>query len=357
MSQGRGPSPFGYDILAALSGRDQREEEEFGPESGRNLGGLLGQAAQSGRSVQLTGNAIMATAQQVLEDAGVSKEGIDMALADVNMAQQVIDNPTVAIGFAQRFPAPRGAYGDALVNYADVANVQFTQQVGTDPELLKHFRGTDQQFTTDSHYVGPQTGAIKYKNGVIADPAAGAVFYPPTEAVPGSPVWLRNAQQRWSKERIHATRDRLKRFGYPVAEKGGWDKELIDSLSEFHRNRYLNFGEALPLQAEEAQERARQLIDPATLDLRIVQQYQALYGDDPNDTELKSWRQMVFQEMNERLGKGADPELALSGAEAAQELAFRRDPQNKYFAESQEENTELRDQLLGTFQTLNMMSR
>ena len=219
-------------------------------------------------------------------------------------------------------------------------------------------KGTDYEVQQD-------TGAYVYRNGVIADPNTGELFYPAgtdSAKVTGSAAWLLNAQTTWTPEQIKAQKSKLVQFGYLAkgSLKGtGWTLLLESALKRFYDDRYLHGGIPSVLDPELGGfgsggteggtfVNLRQIHGAIQQDVRS--QYLAMFGEEPTQPELSRWVEFVVRTGNklQRLNSAA-PSAAGSEASARMGNAMQSTPAGQ-FAQDQQENTELRDSFIAAAQ-------
>lgn len=125
------------------------------------------------------------------------------------------------------------------------------------------------------------SGKIIFQNGVIADPTNSQVLYG-TLTAPGSPLWLSKVQEEWDQATIKKWRSTLADQGYEVSATGGWARDLVIALQNYHHNRYLNFGKAIP-ETPGGKGNIKNLVKDA-IDPVVLKE------------EVKAWGQVPFEE-------------------------------------------------------------
>ena len=298
----------------------------------------------------------LSDARKKLRDAGVDEAMISMMLVDESTAAAINNyTPEQLKGIAGAAPSEstnqwiqaREAYG--FTAWPEPLSPLLTRAAGV---------GTPDLF--DKGYIVSDEGAIQFKNGVIANPDTGELFYPPGESVKGSSTWLREIQDKWSQDKINNARAMLIDNGYgeqfSIGPKGGFDQNLLMALSEFHKARYLNFGKPVPLTTM-GEERARlgEIISKPEIRNEVRAWFREGFGDDPSDAELE-WAvkgmQRIFRKQQK---KGVEPERAAGIAGARMQEKFFENPQVKYLRDSDEENTEARDSLIQIGQAMDSL--
>lgn len=310
----------------------------------------------------------------LIAEAGGDGQAAFPYLTDAQ-ADLLVAFPQLAGAWAQRFPAGRtNTYGQALAQYgfAEREDARRAAEKGDlfarFPSPLKQTQEMAQAATetfNDQGFVRGDNGAIMYRNGVIAvtDPQTGQsqVMFPNNARnVVGSPAWLQQVRNTWDADKVGKWRKRLAKLGYTVEEEGGMAQDLIQGLQAFHQDRYVNHGKVLPVRPGEATGDVRVkdiMVGPAQRRNRIRAVFQQMWGDDPTDAEVERWDGFLMDEARSMLRSGHPVDDIANEAGARVEEALHDDPQAKFFRESEEENTELRDQLLGTFQIMESLGR
>jgi hypothetical protein len=201
--------------------------------------------------------------------------------------------------------------------------------------------------------------AVVYNNGIVALPNANQVFFPISAKVEGSSLWLAKAQKTWSAEKVKNWRSDLYKQGYQVSKKGdGWDAQLISATQEYYRNKYLNYGKAVPTgnapggtgpggAAPKPVDMHRYI---GSIQADIIQQYRSVFNADPTPDELESWTNFVMKKGMELqrgpLSQRLTPSAALGEAQARAATRLYGTPQAKFLRESSEENTSLHQGLV-----------
>lgn len=264
----------------------------------------------------------------------------------------------------EQIPADRGAYQQALQQYG-LQNVQFpapatvdtSDRVGTGGDYRTGRGPTPRQVreqNRNNNYI-TKSGVFYFRNGVIADPNTGNVYYPSKDSIAGSPIWMVDAQKNWSLDKVNQWRSQLREVGYDVAKSGAWDSTLNAATQDYYKNKYLNGGNVLPLApgAPGAKPERPPAFDlhqmNATIQNQVVQQFQSVYGQDPTDEELKSWTNRIIQ-IGMSLQRGGDatrmtPDAALSEAEARAARSIVHSPEGEAAIAHADENTTLHDAL------------
>lgn len=296
-------------------------------------------------------------ARRLLRSAGVDPEMIDTVLAfGDSAAQRIVDQPATASALAQQHPAQNlSQYQEARASYG------FEDRLTAD--TFSGAGGPDamaRNLLTRKGYQTNKSGALFFDNGVIADPTTGDVFMPPNKAdVPGSFAWLENVQESWGEDKINEWRKRLSDYGYDVAKKGPLDQTFLAALQGYHQSRYLNGGKPLPVDAAAAGKTGEERVfDPVEIRNAVRQQFRTAFGDDPSDAELEEWSGFIKSTARRLVNKkGYDPADAAVATEERFIEKFETDPKVKFLQDAEEDNTELRDGLLGVIQTINSVSR
>lgn len=204
----------------------------------------------------------------------------------------------------------------------------------------------------------PKTGALMYKNGVIADPNSKNVYYP-SPATPGSPGWLIAAQRTWGDKQIAEWRQRLTELHYLPKDAGkgkakGWDEMLRQAISNYYQAKYLNGGivQPLPPGGGQADQIENLHAARATIAQDVRQQFQSVFGQDPSSDELASWTRWAIS-----LGNKLQRQTSISGAGAASAEPVARATERMQqsgagqFQERRlQENTSLHDSIIAAVQ-------
>jgi hypothetical protein len=289
---------------------------------------------------------IIDKAKERLRAAGVHETKVAELTADIDLAQDIVDAEESVINtIATEFPSQvASTYQQARASFDYIQ-----------PEPLYNFQGQivdpKQTATTGEGYRTNEEGQILYNSGVIADPATGEVIYP-NKPVKGSPLWLKQVRENWSVDKVKTWRKTLNKLGYSVEQKGGIDQPFLTGLRDYYAAKWANYGDEIPLEAS-PREKARDILDPAALKNRVTSDFRRIYADDPSEAELDEWTRVIRRETSHLLRKGYEPEQAVAGAEERYIRKFENDPQVKFVTEAEEDNTELRDSLLATFQSIN----
>lgn len=312
-----------------------------------------------------------------LANAGANISAIqEYLMYDPGIVDLIYNFPQLATAWAQRFPSGRAnEYGRLMTEYGfaqmqDEAAIARMTEGRTTSELAHRGMGAAETAAevgpiryNDMGFVEGNNGAIRYKNGVIAvtDPQSGesSVVYPNHNQahIEGSPVWLEKVRNKWTDKEAQKWRDKLSKLGYSVVEKGGMADDLIQALRTYHKNRYINKGQNIPVAPTEVERiGARDLIGPAAVRGMVREQFRRTVRDDPSDKELDDWSDFVYATARQLLAKGKEPAMAMEEARATFYEAQESDPKVEYLMESEEENTRVRDGLLLTSQVFHRMA-
>lgn len=295
---------------------------------------------------------VTSDARRKLEQAGASDTIIELLTSSESAAATILAAPPQIIAQivanAPGQTASEYQQASQTFGFLSPTNVQTKVLPGQGPSLfglqLPGFKFAE----PGKGYVTNDSGALRYNNGVIADPAGGFVYYPPNDAaIPGSPAWLHAVSTKWSEEKIKEWRQRLNKFGYDVPTKGAVDQQLLAALSEFHKAKYLNFGTPIPFSSEAADAADEKIFDKAQAHGAVRAQYQRVFGDDPSDAELTEWTRFIMGTAKRLVNKkGLTPDSAATATQARFEEEFANDPQVQYFQDAEEDNTEQRDTMV-----------
>jgi len=292
--------------------------------------------------------------QLVLQTYGSLVETLDPALLQFYAMQIAADHPAGSVTLYSQALEESG-FGTAIAGTVrDFAGSPFGGLYG--PSISE--RGP----VTARFEVQPETGWIRYPNGVLVNPGTGQVFYEPNSSAPGSPYqpWLEKVHA-WSEEKVKTWRERLVDFGYLSKEQGkvkGVDEAFLGGLRAYHEARYRNFGKPTPYDLAAGTTGASDF-DLTAKDFQVQirndvrEQFRRVAGREPSDAEVAEWARFTTQyalRAQKELGrKGASPEgaLSLAATEAEETLIeeLETSPGAEFMRESAEENTRLRDAL------------
>ncbi len=202
-----------------------------------------------------------------------------------------------------------------------------------------------------------ETGFQIFGNGTIVTPDSQVVFDPSQQA-PGSEQWVRAIQGNWTEEQVMEWRGRLVNMGYldPAEKKvRGFNAPFLSALREYHQQRYVNGGNALPWSGDGklGPNAGLPLFDyndiAAQVRNSVSAQLEQYYGNVPDEAEVRRWSQFVLREATDlqkrfrRKDVSSYSSAALGEAEERFIDDIRQDTQP--FREAIEENTSLRDSL------------
>lgn len=249
------------------------------------------------------------------------------------------------------------------------SRIQATPQVVQQTAKINALEGLDldiPQFALDQvgDYLVSDTGKIRFKNGVIADPESNNVLFPTPaynpnlENVPGSRPWLLKVQEEWSDKKANEWRKKLLAWGYQpqggLAPKGGMAGDLLDALRMFHTTRYLNYGKPLRMSPKSGQrQQVMKAIDRESLRYEVRNMYRTAGMGDPSDQQRDWWGDRVIDLAIRFAREGFDVTQAVSRAQSKVTNEFLEQPETELFmeqGEDQEENRSLLDGLLSVAQ-------
>ena len=210
----------------------------------------------------------------------------------------------------------------------------------------------------------PDTGWIRYSNGVLVNPnvpigAAGGIVFEPGSDAPGSPGYLRNVNT-WSPEKVADWKQRLVKSGYlskDMAKGKGVDLTFLDALRVYHETRYQHGGKPIDSNLAGASGEAEYSLTAHDFQEQIKNDVREFwdqsFGGEPSDAELQAWTRFTTQtalKAQRALERRDVPTSTASGLAAteAEERLIREiqtSPQAVYQREALEENTSLRDAL------------
>lgn len=276
--------------------------------------------------------------------------------------------PLLAQSLAQRFPAvPATEYSDAFAAsgfsgaypHPEVAQSVLPglrQRPGLSPEELDSVQPgavTQPRFEQQ-----PDTGWMRFKNGVLVDPTSGSVFYEPSSHAPGSPWWKMQVTRSWGEDRISEWRTELSKLGYLTEDQAkvkGVDTVFLNALTTYHTNRYLNGGKPV---AGDVAGAAGAGSDVKPVNLRdfgaqirndVRENYMRVYGVEPSDGEVQAWSDYITRtgmQLQKRFIRKYETPMTDTAATEAEERFIERlesQPDAVFLRESAEENTRLRD--------------
>lgn len=264
------------------------------------------------------------------------------------------------------YPAtPTTAYDDAVLASGFQGGFVGPVGVGAEPgQLAALTSGTDTQIAkfrkeTPGYEENPDTGWIRYPNGVLVSPD-GQVAFDPTSTAPGSLKWQREVVSGWSPEQVSSWADRLADHGYLTKEQAkkvtSNDPAFLGALSSYHVNRYI-YGK--PVSGELAGGGAAAdrppLVDFEELQAQtrnfVREQYRRVYGEDPTDGEVVAFSDAITNQamtLQKRFRRKEMPGFSGLAATEAEERFVEKlegSPEATFLRESEEENTRLRDSL------------
>lgn len=253
----------------------------------------------------------------------------------------------------EQVPTP---YEQALVDYADTED-DFGIPATGGPKTSA-FSYVDDPTDQSSFTMGGQTGGVRFKNGVIANPQTNEIYFPPADDVVGSEPWLRVVQDKWSQEKVNNWRAKLAAFGYQVDKEGPFADDLKGALRDYHHNRYMNYGKPIPLGGAGA-EGDREKYGNVTSDAELLQHARGtavqLLGENASEESIEFLRQREEQLVRKYLRKGKAGPNALGRATAEAANEFEQLPETKLFTNAAadiEENTALKDSLISVAQMI-----
>lgn len=140
-----------------------------------------------------------------------------------------------------------------------------------------------------SDYLTAPSGAIKFQNGVIANPSVpGSIpLFAPGSVAPGSPLWIKTVIDTWGGDKANEWRKKLIELGFNarvaggIAEKGGIADDLLEGLRQYHYARYNNYGKSIPVAPQDVVSRRAVRGQFDVVDLR---------------EQIKPWGQVPFEE-------------------------------------------------------------
>jgi hypothetical protein len=264
---------------------------------------------------------------------------------------------TLLLGWADQYPLSTGtgSYAQAT-EMADFGGPQLLQGASTPSELA----GVDSDvlMTPGERFDrNPDTGWIRYKNGVLVGPE-GQVAYDPSSKAPGSPQWMLGVGE-WSEEEVKKWRVTLQDLGYlekTNKPSGTADAFFKKALSDYQAQRYLNGGKPMAWDAAAGAGGAGQRlfdVEDIAPEIRNVvrDNYTRVYGVEPSDQEVTYWSQFIFRQTMElqRKFRGKYDDRSFSTAYGQAEESFIEElegaPKAQMLLDSARENTELHDSI------------
>ena len=299
-----------------------------------------------------------------LRALGVPEEGIEFFKSDEGLQR------TLAAGGAQAeavlkyltatYGAPESAYQQAAatlvpnltgaVGEADISEMGIPAVLQNQLQTIPPNGGRGLGYSID-----PSTGAVKYENGIIADPNTGDVIWEPTSTAAGTPLWLQQIQNTWDAEKIKTWRDRLEKWGYYTSGTPAGDELTgadLTALVSYHKAKYLNYGK--PIAASTGLGAGGAEPDKfrgAEMRGLIRAKYREMYGVDPTEAEEEGWSEML-QTTYRRLQtkQQLDPGRAAQVTEAKFSEQVEGTEEAKFYRKIAEEKTVLRDALVNAAQ-------
>lgn len=279
---------------------------------------------------------------------------------DVNVQKLLESNPELAQFFGAEQAGPAlPPYASALASF-DFITTQ--PELAANPELLAHQRSQGITAAGLGYEYGPgwtrdkATGAILFHDGTILT-AEGQVITNPDGDGPLTTTWRRKVLS-WDKGQAQKWRKTLAKLGYNVAEKGGMDQGLLAALEQYHKDRYTNLGEVVPVDASGAEQVSIDDIYSApALRADIKGMVEGFIGDEATDEQVTYFEQRFRTLGKKHLRKGEEP--AEAAALAAEGIAneFESHPQVEFAKESDEENTALLDAITMHAQMSDFLAR
>jgi hypothetical protein len=254
---------------------------------------------------------------------------------------QDYDRALAVSGFRGPYVAPQPAPGFG----------QLAAQEGVDVADLKP--------PTPNFETQPETGWIRYKNGVLVSPE-GDVMFDPTSRAPGSIAWGRDVVSNWSDQKVAEWRKRLHDFGYLTKDQAkvkGVDSVFLSALSSYHISRYANGGKPVAgdLAGVSTPDEKGPLLNYEDVSAQIRndvrEQYRRVFGTDATDGLVEGYTNTIIRtamELQRRYRKKEYSGYSSMAATEAEERFIERlegSPQATFLRESTEENTSLRDAL------------
>jgi hypothetical protein len=143
-----------------------------------------------------------------------------------------------------------------------------------------------------------------------------------------------------------------------ASKEGGFDQTLRDTLAEYHRVRYTNYGKPLPYDEAAAAglvEEAFVLPTGASIRNDIRVQFQVVFGDDPTDDELEHWEKFIKGRRANCIGQELRFCRGCDGGNRRVRRGVRLLPPGDLLERDEQENTELRDSLAAVSQAVAAM--
>lgn len=259
----------------------------------------------------------------------------------------------------ETYPAtPTTAYDEAVVASGFDQITPFTpaaRGLAESGSSIAEFRRS-----TKNYQENPDTGWIRYPNGVLVSPD-GQVAFDPTSEAPGSLKWQREVVTGWDTAQVTQWADRLAEFGYLSKDQAkkvtSDDPTFLNALQSYHIGRYV-YGK--PVSGELSGAGAAGSEKPPLVDFEEMQaqtrnfvreQYRRVYGEDPTDGEVAAFSDAITRQamsLQKRFRRQEMPGFSGMAATEAEERFVERlegSPEAEFLRESEEENTRLRDSL------------
>ena len=305
--------------------------------------------------------------EAILRQAGVDTDDPNVQAVIQSYGDILRDpalGPAMMANLAETYPAvPTQDYDNALAlsGFGDAPFVK-PQPPGGVLQLAAHegFAVADLKTGTKKFEEQPDTGWIRYGNGVLVSPD-GQVVFDPTSKAPGSIAWQRDVVSTWGEDKIAEWRDRLHEYGYLTKDQAkvkGTDSVFLSALTAYHTSRYANGGKAIAGDLSGAGAAgggpAKPLVNFKDLEAQarndVREQYRRVFGSDPTDGEVAAWSDWIIKksmQLQREFRKGTGhPSYAGDAATEAEERFIEKleqSPQAQFQQDSEEENTRLRD--------------
>jgi len=298
----------------------------------------------------------------ILREAGVNVDDERVQLVIESAGDQILDpaiGPAIVAGLAAQYPdTPTTSYSQALQVSGFDGDFIGPQPVQGQFKLGAEEPAVDVRAGLPKYETQPDTGFIRYKNGVLVSPE-GDVVFDPTSTAPGSLRWQREVVSQWGDEKVAEWRKRLHEFGYLTSDQvkvKGIDTPFLNALSSYHTSRYLNGGKAVAgdLAGTGAASKPP-LVNFEDMQHQIGndvrEQYRRVFGADPTPGEVEAWRDYIIrtgmdlQKEFRKKNYGSYTSMAATEAEEQFITKLENSPGAKFLRGAEEENTRMRDAL------------
>jgi hypothetical protein len=191
------------------------------------------------------------------------------------------------------------------------------------------------------------------------------IFYPPGKKVPGSYVWLDKTVGTWDATKVAEWKSKLVELGYlPKDAKVDANSETFQTaLRNYWTSYYMHRGQATTLDefsggySPGSDSFTSAAVLRGSIDANVTETYRGLYGIDPPQIELDTWRDRIVKIANQ-LQHRQDLDLGTAVNEATSRSVQKLEstPGAQFVTGNVEENTRLRDMIVRSVQVAQGMT-